>query len=151
MPSQHKQTPQWFWQPSLRLACLNLTVISLACLAILLSAAPVALKNSLGLLLVIQAACLGLQILRRNQPAKRCGVRYTAQGWQLWNARAGWQSVQVAASSLAIPALVLVRYKTPQQYFYRSVLIAADCLTAEQHRQLRVRLKFGRRRWQAAV
>lgn len=151
MPSLPKTTTQWFWQPSRRLAGLNLTVLSLACLAVLLSAAPDGLKISLGLLLVVQAADRVVQLLRNKHPAGRRGLRYTAQGWQLWSAHSGWQPVQLAASSMAIPALVLLRYKTPQQFIYRSAVIAADCLTAEQHRQLRVRLKFSRQRWQAAI
>lgn len=151
MPSLPKTTTQWFWQPSRRLAGLNLTVLSLACLAVLLSAAPGRLKISLGLLLLLHIAHLTVQFLRGKQPASRRGVRCTAQGWQLWNAQSGWQPVQLAASSMAIPALVLLRYKAPQQSIYRSVVIAADCLTAEQHRQLRVRLKFSRQRWPAAI
>ncbi|HZJ95668.1 MAG TPA: protein YgfX [Thiopseudomonas sp.] len=151
MPNLHKHTVHWFWQPSLRLAWLKLVVISLGCLAVLLSATPVWLKISVGLLLLLHATYLGVQTLRRDQPANRGGIRYTAQGWQLWSAQQGWRSVQLDASSMAIPALVLLRYKTPQQYVYRSVVIAADCLTADQHRQLRVRLKFSRQRWRAAI
>lgn len=124
-------------------------MLTLACFAVLLAAIPAWLKLSLLVLLVIQAICHGLHLLAVEQPNKRVGVRLTAQGWQLWSAQAGWQVVQLGAASIAIPALVVLRYKYPQQIFYRSAVIAADSLTQDEHRRLRVRLKFSRQPWQA--
>src|SRR5699024_12323747 len=106
MPSLPKTTTQWFWQPSRRLAGLNLTVLSLACLAVLLSAAPDGLKVSIGLLLVVQAADRVVQLFRNKHPAGRRGLRYTAHGWQLWSAHSGWQAVHLADSSMAIRSWV---------------------------------------------
>lgn len=125
-------------------------VLTLACFAVLLAAISAWLKLSIVTLLVAQALWHGVRLLHTEQPGKRTGVRFTAQGWQLWNAQTGWQRVQLGAGSIALPALVLLRYKYPQHLFYRSAVIAFDSLTHDEHRRLRVRLKFSRQPWLAA-
>ena len=144
MPSLNKQSLSWFWQPSYRLSWVALVVLTLACIAVLLAAISGWLKLSILTVLVAQAIWQGVHMLHAELPDKRTGVRLTAQGWQLWNAQAGWQRVQLGAGSIALPTLVLLRYKHPRQLFYRSAVIAADSLTHDEHRQLRVRLKFSR-------
>ncbi len=121
----------------------------LACWAVLLAAIPWFLKSGALLLLVLQISRKLYLIRYRQRPQLRRGVRRNAKGWQLWSPQHGWRSVQLRADSIAIPALVLLRYRYAHQWFYRSLLIPADSLSQDNHRRLRVRLKFSRQRWQA--
>ena len=54
-----------------------------------------------------------------------------------------------AIVSLALPLLVLVRYRLAGERRVRAVCIPGVALAPDQHRRLRVRLKFSRRRWLA--
>ena len=78
------------------------------------------------------------------------GLRRHAGGWQLWSEAQGWQAVQLRPDSLALPALIVLRFRRPGQWFTRGLCIAADSMDPQLHRRLRVRLKFSRRRWAAA-
>ena len=77
------------------------------------------------------------------------GIRHDAMGWQLWHSRCGWQPVQLRPDSLALPPLIVLRFRLPGQWWVRGLCIARDALPADHHRRLRVRLKFTRRRWAA--
>ena len=124
-------------------------VSSLACLAVALAAVPWLLKLFALLVLVVQISWQILLILNHKQSFLRRGLRHSQQGWQLWSAQQGWRSIQLRADSIALPALILVRYRFAHQRFYRSAIIPADSLSQDSHRRLRVRLKFSRQRWQA--
>ena len=76
-------------------------------------------------------------------------LRHDADGWQMWNRDKGWQAVQLRRDSLALPLLVLVRYRLAGERRVRAVCIPGAALAPDQHRRLRVRLKFSRRRWLA--
>lgn len=149
MLSQSKSTFNCFWQPSLRLSFTVVLISSLACLAVLLAAVPWFLQLSALLVLVLQISRQLYLLLNYQQTSLRQGLRHSQQGWQLWSAQQGWRSIQLRADSIAIPALVLVRYRYAHQWFYRSILIPTDSLSQDTHRRLRVRLKFSRQRWQA--
>ena len=77
------------------------------------------------------------------------GVRRNAEGWQLWSRAKGWQAVQLQRDSLALPRMVLLRFRVAGERWVRAVCIPRDALAPDQHRRLRVRLKFSRRRWLA--
>lgn len=77
------------------------------------------------------------------------GIRHDAAGWKLWRAPDGWQAVQLKPDSLALPSLIVLRFRLPGQWRVRGLCIARDALPADDHRRLRVRLKFTRRRWAA--
>ncbi len=139
----------WFWQPSLRLSYIVIALHGLAAVAVWLAAVPGLLKLLLLSLLCGQVGWQLYCLCFRQQPARRQGVRHTAQGWQVWQPQHGWRAVQLRADSMALPSLVLLRYRYAHQWFYRSALIAADSLEQQSHRRLRVRLKFSRQRWQA--
>lgn len=124
-------------------------VVLLAGVAAVLAAIPVIVKLTIVLLLSVQIYAQWLRIRDAQQPHVRCGLKYTAQGWQLWSAQQGWRAVQLRADSMAVPALVLLRYRYPHQIFYRSALIPFDSMPQDSHRRLRVRLNFSRQRWQA--
>ena len=77
-------------------------------------------------------------------------LRYTAEGWQVHCAAHGWQAIELHSDSLALPLVVLLRFRLVGQRRVRSVCIARDSLARDQHRRLRVRLKFSRHRWAVA-
>ena len=51
---------------------------------------------------------------------------------------------------MALPQLVILRFRLADQRRVRSVCILRDSLDADTHRRLRLRLKFSRQRWAAA-
>lgn len=77
------------------------------------------------------------------------GLRRDADGWQLFSAQRGWHSVQLRPDSLALPLIVVLRYRLPGEWWVRSICVPRDSQVADVHRRLRVRLKFSRRRWLA--
>nr|WP_157712174.1 hypothetical protein [Pseudomonas sp. PB120] len=88
------------------------------------------------------------QILLTHPHAFR-GLRRDADGWQLWSQAAGWQAVQLRRDSLALPLVVVLRFRLRGERRVRAVCVPKDAQAADVHRRLRVRLKFSRRRWAA--
>ncbi|MCX7078502.1 MAG: hypothetical protein NTV76_03995 [Pseudomonas sp.] len=101
------------------------------------------------------ALCLvhGLWALPRQilltHPVAFSGLRRDADGWQLWSAARGWQAVQLRPDSLALPLIVVLRFRLRGERRVRAICVPRDSQTADVHRRLRVRLKFSRRRWAA--
>ncbi len=77
------------------------------------------------------------------------GLRRDASGWQLWCSAEGWKPVQLQRDSLALPGLVVLRYRWQGRQWVHGLCIPFDALESALHRRLRVRLKFSRRRWAA--
>lgn len=77
------------------------------------------------------------------------GLRRDEEGWQLFSSERGWHRVQLRPDSLALPLIVVLRYRVPGEWRVRSVCVPTDSQAADVHRRLRVRLKFSRRRWLA--
>jgi len=75
------------------------------------------------------------------------GLRRDALGWRLFSRAEGWQAVRLCRDSVALPGLVVLRFVRPGRWFAQSQCVAKDAVGADQHRRLRVRLKFSRRRW----
>lgn len=88
------------------------------------------------------------QILLTHPQAFR-GLRRDADGWQLWNQAVGWQTVQLRPDSLALPLIVVLRFRLRDERRVRAICVPRDSQAADVHRRLRVRLKFSRRRWAA--
>ena len=84
-----------------------------------------------------------------SHPDAFCGLRRDADGWQLWNQADGWQPVQLRPDSLALPLIVVLRFRLRGEWRVRSICVPRDSQAADLHRRLRVRLKFSRRRWAA--
>nr|WP_276524591.1 protein YgfX [Pseudomonas azerbaijanoccidentalis] len=84
-----------------------------------------------------------------THPQAFCGLRRDADGWQLWNQAAGWQPVQLRPDSLALPLVVVLRFRLQGERRVRAICVPRDSQAADLHRRLRVRLKFSRRRWAA--
>ncbi|MFH0023497.1 protein YgfX [Pseudomonas fluorescens] len=95
----------------------------------------------------------GFRVLPRqillSHPEAFCGLRRDADGWQVWNQADGWQAVQLCRDSLALPLIVVLRFRLRGEWQVRSICVPRDAQTADVHRRLRVRLKFSRRRWAA--
>ena len=94
------------------------------------------------------AWALPRQILLTHPQAFR-GLRRDADGWQLWNQAKGWQPVQLRPDSLALPLIVVLRFRLRGERRVRTICVPQDSQAADLHRRLRVRLKFTRRRWAA--
>nr|WP_189664385.1 protein YgfX [Pseudomonas marvdashtae] len=102
---------------------------------------------------VVLCICHGAWVLPRfilltHRQAFR-GLRRDADGWQLWSASGGWQAVQLRPDSLALPLIVVLRFRLQGERRVRSLCVPRDALAPDVHRRLRVRLKFSRRRWAA--
>ena len=115
---------------------------------LILNVPPWACRLGILLCLAHGAWVLPRQILLTHPRAFR-GLRRTADGWELWNAAAGWQAVQLRPDSLALPLMVVLRFRVRGERRVRSICVPAGSQAADVHRRLRVRLKFSRRRWAA--
>jgi toxin CptA len=112
---------------------------------------------ALGLGLVLCMAhglCVLPGSILLNGCAAFTGLRRNAEGWQLWNRRDGWQSVQLCRDSMALPLIVVLRFRLAGEsrsrwWMARGLCIPRDAMAADVHRRLRLRLKFSRRRWAA--
>ena len=84
-----------------------------------------------------------------THPQAFSGLRRDADGWQLWNEAAGWHVIQLRRDSLALPLVVVLRFRLRGERRIRSICVPRDSQAADLHRRLRVRLTFSRRRWVA--
>ena len=108
------------------------------------------LYSSLGMLLCLAHAAwvLPRHVLLTHRSSIR-GLRRDEDGWQLFSDERGWHSVQLRPDSLALPLIVLLRYRVQGEWWVRSICVLKDSQATDEHRRLRVRLKFSRRRWLA--
>ncbi|AHF69220.1 MULTISPECIES: protein YgfX [Pseudomonas] len=78
-------------------------------------------------------------------------LRRDRKGWQVWSEQGSWQPVQLCRDSLALPWIVILRFRPVKEgragRCIKSICIPRDALTPDTHRRLRVRLKFSPRRW----
>ena len=122
---------------------------SLALISICLLSIP-AWAHLLGALLCLAHGAWVLpRHIRLTHGSAITRLRHDVDGWQLWSRDQGWQAVQLRRDSLALPLVVVVRFRLPGERRVRAVCIPAAALAPDQHRRLRVRLKFSRRRWLA--
>jgi len=121
----------------------------LALIAICLLSIPAWARLLGALLCLAHGAWVLPRHVRLTHPGAMTRLRHDADGWQLWSRDKGWQAVQLRRDSLALPLLVLVRYRLAGERRVRAVCIPGAALAPDQHRRLRVRLKFSRRRWLA--
>jgi len=135
------------WQASRLLLAAYLLAQLFALGALVLIDVP---YSSLGLLLCLAHAAwvVPRSILLTHRSSIR-GLRRDADGWQLFSAERGWHSVQLRPDSLALPLIVVLRYRVKGEWAVRTICVPIDAQVADVHRRLRVRLKFSRRRWLA--
>ncbi|MGG2397705.1 protein YgfX [Pseudomonas sp. SH1-B] len=135
------------WRPSRWLLRLYLSILALAVLAPWLADLSFWAQLLVSMLALLHACwVLPRHVLLSSQKAL-VGLRRDAFGWHLRSAAGDWQAVQLRPDSMALPLMVVLRYRMPGQRFSRGLCIARDALPTEQHRRLRLRLKFSRRRW----
>ncbi|MCU1715921.1 protein YgfX [Pseudomonas sp. 5P_3.1_Bac2] len=138
------------WRPSPWLLRGYWLVISVLGSALLLIDGPLWARGLAALLALVHGCWVLPRHLRLSHPAAYRGLRCNAQGWQVFSAQQGWQAIELNPDSLALPLIVLLRFRLVGQRRLRAICIARDSLTADQHRRLRVRLKFSRHRWAVA-
>lgn len=149
MSSPSSQLFECRWQASGVLLALYVAVLLLAVFTLLVLPVPLWLWV-LGLLLcLLHAAWIVPSHILLARDCSWLGLRHDQQGWSLWSSRTGWQPVQLRPDSVALPLVVVLRFKAPGDWFVRGACIPRDSMSQEQHRRLRVRLKFSRRRWAA--
>lgn len=139
------------WQASRLLVAAYLAVQCLALVALYwLDIAGWA--AALGALICLaHAAWVVPRSILLTHPAAFTALKRDHQGWQLCNVRDGWQPVQLCPDSLALPWVVILRFRPiiagrPGRSI-KSCCIPCDALTPDIHRRLRVRLKFSRHKW----
>ncbi|WP_256674041.1 protein YgfX [Pseudomonas sp. MNR3A] len=82
-----------------------------------------------------------------THPDAVTGLRRDARGWQAFSCACGWERIRLCRDSVALPRIVVLRFVRDGRRVAQSQCIPRDTLTADEHRRLRVRLKFSRRRW----
>ncbi|WP_081311738.1 protein YgfX [Pseudomonas putida] len=82
-----------------------------------------------------------------THPDAVTGLRRDARGWQAFSRACGWERIRLCRDSVALPRIVVLRFVRDGRRVAQSQCIPRDALTADEHRRLRVRLKFSRRRW----
>jgi toxin CptA len=135
------------WRPSRQLFVAYCAVQLLALCSALTLQLPFPVK--LGLLL----GCLahGAWVLPRHlwltSPYAIVGLRRSPEGWAVHSRAKGWQPVHLRHDSLALPWMIVLRYRLSGQWWSRSVCLPADALPEQAHRRLRLRLRFSRARF----
>ena len=135
------------WQASRQLLAAYLLAQLFALGSLFLLSIPLR-ASVLGVVLCVVHGIWSLprQILLTH-PQAFCGLRREADGWQLWRRAGGWQPVQLRPDSLALPLIVVLRFRLNGERRVRSICVPRDSQATDVHRRLRVRLKFSRRRW----
>lgn len=110
---------------------------------------PASLRFALLVSVIAHAAWVLPRHVLLSSPAAVTAIRRTPEGWAVLSRRAGWHPVQLLRDSVALPAMVVVRYRQPGQWFARAACIPADALDADTHRRLRLRLRLSRNRFAA--
>jgi toxin CptA len=142
------------WQASRLLLTAYLVAQALALVSLYFLDVPL-WASALGVLLCVMHGAWTLPgSILLTRASAFTGLRRDADGWQLWSERSGWQAVQLRRDSLALPLIVVLRFRLVGERRMvgrrvRGLCIPRDALPPEVHRRLRVRLKFSRRRWAA--
>ncbi|WP_019342231.1 protein YgfX [Stutzerimonas stutzeri] len=149
MSSQSSQAFECRWRASGLLLALYLLTLLLAVITLFFLPVPLwLLMFGLSLCLLHAAWTIPSRVLLCRGRSWR-GLRHDQQGWSLWSQAGGWQPVQLLPDSIALPLVVVLRFKRPGDWFAQGVCIPHGAMAPEQHRRLRLRLKFSRRRWAA--
>ncbi|MFT5781083.1 MAG: toxin CptA [Pseudomonas sp.] len=126
-----------------------LLTLALALLALVLADLPLWARLLAGLFAVLHALRLLPRYVLLSSAQAFTGVRHDAQGWQLHCAAHGWRAVQLRPDSLALPLVIVLRFRLVGERRLRAVCIVRDALEHDVHRRLRLQLKFSRHRWAA--
>lgn len=138
------------WRPSRLLLGFYALIQALALLSLALVDIALWAQVLAVVFCVAHAAWVVPQHVSLTRPSAYRALRCTAGGWQVHSEAQGWQLIELHPDSLALPLIVLLRFRLAGRRGVRSLCVARDSLAHEQHRRLRVRLKFSRHRWAAA-
>lgn len=117
-------------------------LLALATLAIL--AVPIWLQLLGMALCLLHAGWTLPRHILLSHPHAFSRMRHGPGGWELWSARKGWQVIELCNDSLALPIAAIVRFRVLGQRRVQGLCILTDMLSVDNHRRLRVRLKFAR-------
>ncbi|MEE4858818.1 protein YgfX [Pseudomonas alliivorans] len=139
------------WQASRLLLTAYALVQVLSLSALYWLDVPVLIAAMGAALCVAHAAWVLPASILLKRPGSFTGLQRDSQGWRVWSERGGWQPVQLCKDSLALPLVVILRFRLvsggrPGRQVH-SCCIPFDAQAPDIHRRLRVRLKFSRRRW----
>ncbi|WP_437420939.1 protein YgfX [Stutzerimonas chloritidismutans] len=137
------------WHPSRSVLVAYLAVQGMVTCGLFLLPMPFWVAAAGWVFCLLHAYCVLPTHILLKHDAAWVGLRHDHAGWALWSRRAGWQPIQLRPDSIALPLAVVLRFRLPGERFARGLLIPRDALAPEQHRRLRLRLKFSRRRWVA--
>lgn len=137
------------WRASRHLLAAYLLAQAFALGALFLLDIPSFAKLAGAVLCLLHAGWVLPRQILLSHPRAFTGLRHSPAGWQLWSCGQGWQAVQLCPDSLALPLIVLLRFRLPGERWVRSICVPRDAQVADEHRRLRLRLKFSRRRWAA--
>ena len=137
------------WQASGQLLAAYLAAQSLALIAIYLLSIPLWAHVLGAVLCLVHGLWTVPRHITLTHSVAFSAMRRDVQGWHLWSRGKGWQAMQLRRDSLALPFVVIVRFRLSGERRIRAVCIPRNALAPDQHRRLRVRLKFSRRRWLA--
>ncbi len=126
------------WQPSRLLPALHLLACALALAAILLAGIALLWQCAAILLLTLHLLHLWPQLAMGGRFA---GLRCDAAGWHLLTEEGAWLAVTPQPGTLVLPQLVVLQLRGSDGRNYRQC-VAADSLTAAQHRRLRLYLRW---------
>ncbi len=126
---------------------LYLAALMLSCVTLVVLPVPLWLQLAGLSLCLLHAVWVVPAYILLVRPSSWRALRHAEQGWSLWSRGSGWQPVQLKPDSIALPMVVILRYRVPGDWFSRGICIPRDAMSVEQHRRLRLRLKFSRRRW----
>ncbi|QXI39522.1 protein YgfX [Pseudomonas xantholysinigenes] len=135
------------WQGSRLLLTAYLAGQVLALLTLAVVALPVWLCGLLVIACLAHACWVVPRRILLTHPQAITGLRRDPRGWCLYSRAVGWQPVRLCRDSVALPGLVVLRFVRKGRWWSEGQCIPGDALGHEQHRRLRVRLKFSRRRW----
>ncbi|MFI8483053.1 protein YgfX [Pseudomonas sp. NPDC078700] len=149
------------WQPSLRLWMFYLCIQLLALIAIWVVDLQLWARASATLFCALHAAWVVPRYLSLAAPEALTALRRVDDDWQLWSAGQGWRSVRLLPDSLALPWVIVLRFrwaepgsaskaahtKMKHTQMAHTLCIPRDAMADAEHRRLRVRLKFSPRRW----
>ncbi|WP_415754907.1 protein YgfX [Pseudomonas leptonychotis] len=138
------------WQPSRLLLAGYALIQGLALLSVALVDFPLWARLLGVAFCMAHALWVVPRHLLLSRPLAYRALRYTSDGWQVRCELKGWQPIELHPDSLALPLVVLLRFRLAGQRRVQALCVARDSLPRDQHRRLRVRLKFSRHRWAAA-
>jgi len=142
------------WHASRRLLTAYLAAQALALIALCFLNIPFWIKLIGVLLCLWHGSRYWRRCILLSDDQAFTGLRRDGDGWQLWSDRSGWQPVQLQRDSVALPLIVILRFRLragrrSDRCWVRSICIPSDSLAPDSHRRLRLRLKFSRQRWAA--